>query len=64
LLAGNVFDEIKIARRTAAIFGRTSAFTSQEARILCVGLDTNFFDDDSMFPVVAKIVDVTKFSYS
>jgi hypothetical protein len=62
---GNVFDEFKVTRWTAAIFGRASAFTSKEAGILCARFgSTNFFDDDSMFPVVAKIVDVPKLSYS
>ena len=34
LLAGNVFDEIKVTRWAAAIFGRATTFTSQEAGIL------------------------------
>jgi hypothetical protein len=65
LLVGNVFDEFKVTRWTAAIFGRAATFTSKEAGMLCARYDsTNFFDDDSMFPVVAKIVDVPKLSYS
>jgi hypothetical protein len=44
---------------------RTSAFTSQEARIHCTRFGSaGSFDDDPMFPVVAKIVDVVEFSYA
>jgi hypothetical protein len=65
VFASNVLDKIKVTWWTAAIFGRAATFTSQEAGILCARYcSTNFFDDDSMFPVVAKIVDVTKLSYS
>jgi hypothetical protein len=64
LLAGNVLDKIKVTRWAAAIFGRASAFTSKEAGILCARFgSTKFFNDDSMFPVVAKIVNVAKVSY-
>ena len=47
-----------------SLFFRAAA-AAQEAGILCARFgSTNFFDDDSMFPVVTKIVDVTELGYS
>src|SRR5208282_5805468 len=62
---GNVFDEIKIARRTTAILRRTSSFTAEKPGVLCAGLGfADSLNDDPMFPVIAKIVDVIKLGHA
>jgi len=56
ILADNIFDEIKVARWTAAIFRWASTFTTEKPRILCAGLGSaGLFDDDPMLPAVPKI---------
>ena len=56
-LAGDVFSELKIARRADAILGRAAALTAQETGTGCTGLSgLDVFDDNPMPPVVAKII--------
>jgi hypothetical protein len=59
-LVRNIFDKIKVAGRAAAVFRRAATLTAEKPRIPFAGLGRfDFFDNDPMFPVVAKIVDVT-----
>jgi hypothetical protein len=60
-LAGDVFSELKIARRADAVLGRAAALTAQETGIGCTGLSgLDVFDDNPMLPVVAKIIEITE----
>src|SRR5579863_7917767 len=62
--AGDVFNELKVARRTAAVLGPSSAFTSQEAGVGFSGLRRlDGFDDNPMRPVIAKIIHVAELCY-
>ena len=63
-VAGDAFNESKVAGRPAAVLGRASAFTAQEAGVGIAGLRRlDGFDDNPMLPIIAKIIHVAELCY-